>query len=559
LLFRNSAPVVGSTAVPGWSFRNNLALESNWDNGAASTQHLVDWNSIHTLKLPITNGDGKIQPSYLDTIGYDINKPNYALLLNPGEKITHNNFIVPEWGGLRFNIHVPEPATESDQSSFVRVVLIDENGNRHELKSTELTSWNQKPSEFPTNPILSPAPDTQLIKQRANQPPVIDDRENNIDRPAVDLREVSYLTDDLKKMESQTNRIGYGSVGFETFEVNIPKDVESQLRGKVATLEISVHGTKKIYLDDVFFKSEHLISGNPALNISGDPALNGQIGQIAVRDEANFNNYLIETPQLAISYSKDKGTANWVSYKLDRSWMNNTNLNKPDFVVDYSLPVETFDRNSNKVLNGTSYSQGHIATASHRSRTIQSYYTDATRVKYAIKKDYYLDHLMTNLLPEIEIKILGQNNPLQDFEEYLKNKLVGIYNPVTNNFDGAGKELYIISGGSGSKGQLIAPSPLTFSQLPIAYQEKMTIPEYLWKAILVLDSGQDIRDVNSNTIAFAVKIPNDISVAGTSWTNYIESIRQLENETGYIFFANLPANFQNSIKNNTSINALPPI
>jgi DNA/RNA endonuclease G (NUC1)/PKD repeat protein len=292
------------------------------------------------------------------------------------------------------------------------------------------------------------------------------------------------------------------------------------------------------------------------LNISGDPALNGKVGQIAVRDEANFNNYLIETPQSAISYSKDKGTANWVSYKLDRSWMNTTGLGKPNFVVDYSLPLETFDRNSNKALNGTPYSQGHIATASHRSRTIQSYYPDATGSNYAIKKDYYLDHLMTNLLPEIEIKIPGKNNPLQDFEEYLKNKLVGTYDFNTNSFDGAGKELYIISGGLGNKGQLIASSP-TFSQLPVAYQEKMTVPEYLWKVVLVLDHGQDIRDVNSNTIAFAVKLPNDISMAGTSWTKYIESVSQLESETGYKFFANLPDNFQNSIKNNTSIISLP--
>ncbi len=47
----------------------------------------------------------------LDRIGVDRPQPNYALKLESAKSITHNRFVVLEWGTLRFNLHVPELTT----------------------------------------------------------------------------------------------------------------------------------------------------------------------------------------------------------------------------------------------------------------------------------------------------------------------------------------------------------------------------------------------------------------------------------------------------------------
>jgi hypothetical protein len=108
-------------------------------------------------------------------------------------------------------------------------------------------------------------------------------------------------------IQSQLNPIGYGYQGFETFQVNVP----DEMRGKTARLRFKLHGDTEVYIDNVFFQSEHLKFGNPSLN-----------QQEARTDRANQpNNYLIEKPQYAVSYNDSLKTPNWASYKLDPSWL----------------------------------------------------------------------------------------------------------------------------------------------------------------------------------------------------------------------------------------------
>jgi endonuclease G, mitochondrial len=50
----------------------------------------------------------------------------------------------------------------------------------------------------------------------------------------------------------------------------------------------------------------HLLLGNPSN---------------ATAETTNFNNYLIERPQYALSYSRDRGTPNWVSWYVSKDWL----------------------------------------------------------------------------------------------------------------------------------------------------------------------------------------------------------------------------------------------
>ena len=87
-----------SDAIPGWSLHNGET------SPIASTSNLVDVNQLSAT-------DASALHAELDRIGVDRAQPNYALNLESGKSITHNRFVVPEWGTLRFNLHVPELTT----------------------------------------------------------------------------------------------------------------------------------------------------------------------------------------------------------------------------------------------------------------------------------------------------------------------------------------------------------------------------------------------------------------------------------------------------------------
>jgi hypothetical protein len=130
---------------------------------------------------------------------------NTAFRLNGGETIGHNRFVTPDWGALRFDMHtgiVPE-----NYASTLKV-RIEEVGNPGNFKE-------------------------QIIKlEKAKGTPT------------------EYSEDRW--------RIGYGETGFETFSIDVP----DALRGKVATLRFELTGGE-VYVDNVFFKSQHLLLGNP--------------------------------------------------------------------------------------------------------------------------------------------------------------------------------------------------------------------------------------------------------------------------------------------------------
>lgn len=85
----DSRPLLYTNTVPGWSNHFNDEAEDAKD---LTTDKLVEWSKIDSLD------------TYRDRVGYDLKQPNYALELNGGDKITHNNFVVPDWGNLRFDL-----------------------------------------------------------------------------------------------------------------------------------------------------------------------------------------------------------------------------------------------------------------------------------------------------------------------------------------------------------------------------------------------------------------------------------------------------------------------
>jgi hypothetical protein len=198
--------------IPGWTFE-----------GLANTGQ--DRLKLWSATLPIGSPDLTVYPN------------NYALELRNDETLVHNNFVVPDWGALRFDLFTG--AINLGTTGTLKVFIESADGvTKEEIQSIDL----------------------EKAKGTAGE----------------------YLKD--------TQKIGYGEIGFETFTANI-SDI---WRGKAVALRFKLeNSSQSVYLDNVFFKSQHLFLGNPTEARKIDNPISSQY----------INNYLLEKPQYSVSYT----------------------------------------------------------------------------------------------------------------------------------------------------------------------------------------------------------------------------------------------------------------
>ena len=229
--------------------------------------------------------------------------------------------------------------------------------------------------------------------------------------------------------------------------------------------------------------SEHLTMGNPSN---------------AITDVSQPNNYLMDKPQYALSYSRDNGGPNWVSWHLDSSWLGST-PRQDDFRADTTLPAGWYQVQATD-FSGSGFDRGHMCPSGDRTITVTA--NSAT-------------FLMTNMIPQLPANNQGVWANLESYSRTLVSQ---------------GNELYIISGGQGLQ-YFIANG-------------HVAVPAQTWKVIIVLPVGtNDVSRVNTSTRTIAVVIPNSGTI-GTDWRAYRVSVDQVEAITGFDFFSNVPADIQ---------------
>lgn len=229
--------------------------------------------------------------------------------------------------------------------------------------------------------------------------------------------------------------------------------------------------------------SEHLTMGNPSN---------------AVTNVAQPNNYLMEKPQYAMSYSRDNGGPNWVSWHLDNSWLGST-PRQDDFRADTTLPTGWY-RVQATDYSGSGFDRGHMCPSADRTVTVTA--NSAT-------------FLMTNMIPQLPANNQGVWANLESYSRTLVSQ---------------GNELYIISGGQGLQ-YFIANG-------------HVAVPAQTWKVIIVLPVGSnDVSRVTTSTRTIAVVMPNSGSI-GSDWRAYRVSVDQVEAITGFDFFSNVSSGIQ---------------
>jgi DNA/RNA endonuclease G (NUC1) len=203
----------------------------------------------------------------------------------------------------------------------------------------------------------------------------------------------------------------------------------------------------------------------------GDPGC-GTIYGCAAASLGQPNNFLMDKPEFTISYNRDKGGPNWVSWHLTDEWIGSltrVDTFRPDpGVPDTWYRVQAFD------FSGSGFDRGHMTPNADRDKETSIPINQAT-------------FLMSNMVAQAPDNNQG---PWAELEGYLRTLLPD-------------DEVYIVSGpfGVGGTGSVGAATTIANGHV--------TVPAQTWKVALVIPkaSGDDISRVSCGSRTIAVIMP----------------------------------------------------
>ena len=223
-------------------------------------------------------------------------------------------------------------------------------------------------------------------------------------------------------------------------------------------------------------------------------------------------NYLMQKTQFALSYNRDQGKPNWVSWHLDPTWVGSSDRCNC-FSSDALLPSGWYRVTSTSYTN-SGFDRGHNCPSA--DRTLNS-------------TDNKVTFLMTNMMPQ------APNNNQRTWAN-LENYCRTLMNQ--------GNELYIIWGSYGSGGYGSNGFKTTIDN------GRVTVPNRIWKVIVVIPQGSnDISRITTSTRVIALNTPNANDLL-TTWGSYRTSVDAIESVTGYDLLSNIPDAIENVLETN---------
>jgi len=244
------------------------------------------------------------------------------------------------------------------------------------------------------------------------------------------------------------------------------------------------------------YGSIHLIMGTP----SSSP------------ESSDRDDYLLRKRQYTLAYNNSKGTANWVSWQLNASWIGSVDRCK-NFSPDATLP-SGFKKVLPTDYTNSGFSRGHMTRSGDRT---------------ANETDNCATFLMTNIVPQTQDNNEG---PWLELENLSKELAL------------SGKELYIIAGPLGEGG-----TGLKGFKAKIGKSTEVTVPKSLWKIVVITNKpGLRLGGVTAQTRIIAVNMPNEVGIKNKSYKDYLTTVDDLETLTGYDFLSDVPKEIQDVIE-----------
>ena len=241
----------------------------------------------------------------------------------------------------------------------------------------------------------------------------------------------------------------------------------------------------------------------------GNLALGNPSGAVADAT-GSPNNYLLTKSQYTMSYSRDQGKPNWVSWHLSAAWLGST-ARQDNFAADATLPSGWYRAGSTS-YSGSGFDRGHNCPSADRTGSVA---------------DNSATFLMSNMMPQAST---NNQQTWAGLENYCRTLV------------SAGNELYIIAGSYGKGGTGTNGTMSTIDG------GRITVPSNCWKVVVVLPVGtSDVSRITSSTRVIAINTPNTNSIS-TSWGSYRTTVDAIENATGYNLLSAVSSTIQSSIE-----------
>lgn len=231
----------------------------------------------------------------------------------------------------------------------------------------------------------------------------------------------------------------------------------------------------------------------------------------ASANSADFSNYLLREGYYSVSYNRDRGIPNWVSWHTVSTDYGSV-PRQDNFRPNPNLPGDWYAVSSTS-YNGSGFDRGHMCPSADRTSSIAA--NSST-------------FLMTNMIPQAP-----QNNQITwaSLEDYCRTLVQG------------GNELYIIAGAYGEGG-----STSTSGLTTAIDNGRVTVPAKVWKVIVVLPNGSnDLNRVSTATRVISVIMPNTDGIS-SDWRQFRTSVDMIEQETGYDILSKVSSGIQNVIE-----------
>lgn len=331
------------------------------------------------------------------------------------------------------------------------------------------------------------------------------------------VRHGSYGSDGNSNWQLWTSADNGGSWSQQGSDVTTSASLQTATFTFAATtsLRISIRkvsgGSNRINIDDISITAGSGGGGNPPPTAGDDDNMLLGNPSNALADISSENNYLMVKTYYSLSYSRSRGTPNWVSWHIQSADLG-TQARSNDFRADITLPAGWYQV-QNSSYSGSGFDRGHNCPSGDRTST-----ADANSATF----------LMTNMMPQ------APNNNQQTWAN-LEN--------YTRSLVNAGNEVYVIDGsyGQGGTGSLGGVTNTINNG-------NVTVPSNIWKIVVVLPAGNnDLNRINGATRVIAVNTPN-INSINSDWTQYKTTVRDIENVTGYNLLSSLRVSLQDSLE-----------
>lgn len=221
-------------------------------------------------------------------------------------------------------------------------------------------------------------------------------------------------------------------------------------------------------------------------------------------DGSPADDFLIRRAQYTVSYNRNRGGANWVSWNLSASHLggsgrcSGTCYSADTALTNAGIPAHT----TADWVSGDVWDRGHMAPSA-----------DWT----ASEADNNTTFFLTNFLPQAGDLNQG---PWERLESALRDSVTL-----------GGREVYVIAGGIFTNGTGLGS---------IQNLGKIWIPDSTWKIAVIVPAGAGIGaggTLPAHSTVLAVNMPNVEGIRGLHWSTWLTSIAKIEASTGYDFLA----------------------